>query len=215
MLISPLSPYEAALGDLLTGLHPRLRAYFGAIPAGCVGVGSGVFDIVGSPRRWVRLLLRVLEAENIAFAVWQTNVPFRVENRPVIDPLGRVAVTARRTFDFGGSAGTKTMLDAITATEHGLVDYLGRHRRLAAHLIANIPDGELHLTSTSLRLHLGRAHFAIPRVIAPRVQLTERFDEADGRQHVSVRIVAPVIGTVYEYGGSFTYDILPDQEPPS
>ncbi|HAM25570.1 MAG TPA: DUF4166 domain-containing protein, partial [Microbacteriaceae bacterium] len=39
------------------------------------------------------------------------------------------------------------------------------------------------------------------------MSLLERFDDASGRQHVSVTLDAPLIGRLYEYSGSFTYEI--------
>jgi hypothetical protein len=38
------SPYQLVIGAGLDGLHPRLGAYFGAIPRGSAGEGSGTFD---------------------------------------------------------------------------------------------------------------------------------------------------------------------------
>ncbi|MCU1479635.1 MAG: hypothetical protein JWQ19_421 [Subtercola sp.] len=218
--MSTRSPYEIALGDLLLELHPRLRPYFAAIPAGSVGRGRGVFDVVGTPRRRIRPLLRILQSEGIAFAVWQTAVPFSVENRPTVDAHGNVAVAARRTFEFrsrlpaglpAGVPAPRVMTDAITATEHGLVDYLGWHHRLEARLAATVVDGALHLRSTGLHVHFGYVTIAVPRVVAPHVELVERFDDTDERQHVSVRIVAPLLGTVYEYSGTFVYSVEPDE----
>ncbi|WP_259457179.1 hypothetical protein [Microbacterium sp. AG790] len=37
------SVYQAVLGARFTELDPRLRAYFGPIPAGTVGTGEGTF----------------------------------------------------------------------------------------------------------------------------------------------------------------------------
>ena len=46
----PQSPYARALGERIDDLHPRLRAYFEAIPDGAVGIGEGVLqgqDVAG------------------------------------------------------------------------------------------------------------------------------------------------------------------------
>jgi len=55
------SPWERALGAGVAELAAPLRAYFGAIPAGHVGRGTGVFEVAGTPRRWV-VPERLLEA---------------------------------------------------------------------------------------------------------------------------------------------------------
>lgn len=77
------SPYQlSAPADVLARLHPRLRTYFGRIPSGHVGRGSGTFSVVGTPRRWVWPVLAVLARDAVLFPVWEHDVPFTVENRP-------------------------------------------------------------------------------------------------------------------------------------
>jgi hypothetical protein len=194
------SPYAAALGPLLNELDPGLRAYFDTLPAGTTGLGRGSFDVVGTPRRWLWPFLRLVEAEGIATPTWQKNVPFTVYNRPdARHPL----VRAERQISL--KTGTWTMVDAIAAVgpHHTLVDDLGRHRRLRVVLEATVVDGALVLRSTRVGIRLGFLRLRVPRAIAPRVNLTERFEV--GRQHVSVAIDVPVIGRIYEYSGWFEY----------
>ncbi|HEY2555465.1 MAG TPA: DUF4166 domain-containing protein, partial [Diaminobutyricibacter sp.] len=95
------SPYQAVLGDDLAGLHPRLQAYFSAIPADHHGFGRGVFDTVGTPRRWLWPALAVLGRAGVVFPVWQRDVPFTVVNHPVADG-GGPAITADRFFELAG-----------------------------------------------------------------------------------------------------------------
>lgn len=215
------SPYELTTPpEVLARLHPRLRTYFGAVPVGHVGRGEGVFAVVGTPRRWVWPLLAVLARDGVVFPVWERDVHFTVENRParvgrgpVDDREAPVAVRAHRTFRF--RSGTRTMEDAITAEPHGLVDHLGRRGRVSALLRAEVdadgPDaGALRLVSTRVTLRaLGRA-WSLPAVAAPRVTLVERFDDDADLQRVSLRLSAPLIGTLYRYEGSFRYRIEPD-----
>jgi len=195
------SPYEEVFGDILGSLHPRLRAYFSEIPPGSIGVGVGVFDVVGTPRRWLWPVLRLLAADGIIFPGWHREVPFTVVNRAMVDDYGNLAVAAVRSFGF--ESGDRPMVDAITSEDAALVDYLGRSRRL----VARVVDGGLVLTSTVLAVRIGRSRVTVPRVVAPRVSLEERFDESDDRQHISVVVSAPLIGRLYEYSGSFTYRI--------
>lgn len=199
------SPYEEVFGHSLESLHPRLRPYFGEIPRGSLGVGSGVFDVVGTPRRWLWPALWLLGTHGIIFAAWQHDVPFTVVNRPGVDARGNIAVAAVRTFRF--DRGDRSMVDAITAERGGLVDHLGRSRRLISRLSWHITDGALTLTSTILAVRVGRVRMTVPRILAPVVTLVERFDVADGRQHVDLEVHAPLIGKLYEYSGSFTYRI--------
>ncbi|WP_394771083.1 DUF4166 domain-containing protein, partial [Lacisediminihabitans sp.] len=155
------SPYEEVFGDTLDSLHPRLRPYFGEIPRGSIGVGAGVFDVVGTPRRWLWPALRLLAANSIMFPAWQRQVPFTVVNRPFVDARGNLAVGAVRTFRF--DSGDRSMVDAITAERGGLVDHLGRSRRLVSRLSGTVIDGRLTLVSTLLSLRIGRVRLMVPR----------------------------------------------------
>lgn len=196
------SPYEVVLGDRFGELHPKLREYFSAIEEENIGVGEGVFDVVGARRSWVRLGIRMFAPKDVLFAVWAHAVPFTVINTRV--PGARSpAVSGERIFRF--THGDSVMHDLITATADGLVDVLGRSRRIRALFTADIVDGELRLVSTRIVVRAGGHHWRIPGPVAPRVSLIERYSEKDERQHVAVTVVVPIIGTVYEYSGSFRY----------
>ncbi|MFK4482096.1 DUF4166 domain-containing protein [Curtobacterium sp. AB7] len=216
------SPYELSTpSDVLARLHPRLTAYFGAIPPGHVGRGAGVFDVVGTPRRWLWPLLAWFARDSVMFPVWERDVPFTVENRPAHVRRGRAgrearpAVRAHRTFRF--RSGSRTMVDAITAEPDGLVDHLGRHGRVSARLRAEVdahgPDaGALRLVSTRVTFRALGREVRLPAALSPRVTLTERFDDEADLQRVSLVLAAPVLGTLYRYEGAFRYEIAPDRE---
>ncbi|MFJ3322322.1 DUF4166 domain-containing protein [Curtobacterium sp. NPDC086286] len=214
------SPYELSTPpDVLARLHPRLSTYFGAIPPGHVGRGEGVFDVVGTPRRWLWPVLAWFARDAVMFPVWERDVPFTVENRPArvgrgqAVREGRVAVRAHRTFRF--RSGTRTMVDAITAGPDGLVDHLGRRGRVSALLRAEVdaqgPDaGALRLVSTRVSFRALGREVRLPSRIAPRVTLVERFDDDADQQRVSLVLSAPLVGTLYRYEGAFRYEIAPD-----
>lgn len=196
------SPYRAVLGDAFDALHPRLRAYFDTIPAGSVGRGEGVFATAGTPWPWLWGLMAPLEREGVAAARFGRDIPFTVENRPG----RRDVVHARRVFLF--TAGAFTMVDAIAAVRgRRLVDDLGTTRRFRASFAATVVDGGLVLDSTRFGVRLGRLRVALPNAIAPRVRLSERWDEALERQQVDVAISLPLVGRVYGYAGWFRYRI--------
>jgi hypothetical protein len=162
------SPYELTTPpDVLARLHPRLRAYFGAVPPGHVGRGEGVFAVVGTPRRWLWPLLACTALDAVMFPVWERDVPFTVENRPVrvgrgpaagrearstsdVRPTPGGGRSGRTTADTPGHvavrawrtfrfrSGDRTMIDAITAGPEGLVDHLGRRGRVSALLRAEV-----------------------------------------------------------------------------
>ena len=203
------SPYELVLGDRLAELHPRLQVYFGGIPNGQLGIGSGSFTVVGTPKRWLWPVLWGLKRQGVLFPVWERDVPFTVVNRPVRDSGDRVAVAAIRTFHL--RAGSARMVDAITAEPSGLVDYLGARRRYIARLSADVVDGELRMTSTRLAVRAGNRELVIPSLLSPTVMLVERFDDVSDRQHVAVTVDAPLLGRLYEYAGSFSYEYRPGE----
>lgn len=191
------SPWEAALGDSLAQLHPRLRAYFSPIPAGQVGRGHGTFESVGTPRRWLWPMLWVLGLDGVVFPVWERGVAFTVENR-----WDGGILHGRRTFAFAN--GARVMVDAITADGSAIVDRLGRHGRVETRLAPSVVDGALVMRSTSTHVRMGRLRMPLP--FAPRVDLRE--ETAGDRQRVSLVMTAPLVGRIYEYAGEFTYSIV-------
>lgn len=208
---APQSPYARALGERIHDLHPRLQSYFQAVPDGAVGIGDGVFERVGTPRRWLWPLLRVLERSGVVAACWEHDVPFRVENRTIA-----TRAIGERTFHL--ARGPWVMHDAVALTPHGrVVDEFGEPALVAACFDVHVHDGALELTSRAVGFRLGRLRVRIPRLLSPVVRLTERHDDALDRQVVILRIDAPVIGRVYEYTGHFRYRIEPagDREEPS
>jgi len=200
------SPYQRVLGDALEVLHPRLATYFSAIPTGSAGRGAGVFDVVGTPRRWLWPVLWVLAKQGVLFPVDERSVAFTVTNTPV---PGHPAIDAVRTFAF--RSGPRAMVDRIGVTGSGkdvtLIDDLGTAARYRAHLAALVVNGELHLSSTATSVRLGRSHLRLPALIAPVVSLVERFDDERDRQHVRVILRLPLVGKLYEYSGYFRYEV--------
>jgi hypothetical protein len=190
------SPWQLALGARLHRLDPALVAYFSTIPAGSVGRGSGTFDHVGTPRRWLWPMFALLARAGIAFPVWERDVPFEVVNVPA-------DAAVRATIAFGFRDGERLMRHEIRMSPQGLVDVLGTHGRFQARLSARAVDGHLELRSTGLRLRVRRTGIPIP--FAPRIVLVERRD--GHRQRVELTMTAPLVGLIYSYAGAFDYRI--------
>lgn len=190
----------------MSQLHPVLRRYFSAIPAGSVGVGEGVFVRFGTRHRWLAPFLKPMQRRGVIVPGLHRDVWFRIENRTVLDGTGNGRAVAERTLML--DTGVWTMTDAVSLNPHGrVVDVLGEPGLVAASFDIETHDGALRMRSRAVGLRLGSLRMRLPRPIAPRIQLTERFDEATARQHVRLTIDAPVLGRVYEYGGSFVYRI--------
>jgi hypothetical protein len=88
-----------------------------------------------------------------------------------------------------------------------IIDRLGAPVRLEARLRASVLDGGLRMDSVASALLLGRLRIPLPRFVAPHVTLSERYDEASDAQHVAITVDLPLIGRLYEYAGSFRYEI--------
>ncbi len=190
------SPWERALGERFGLLDAQLVGYFSRIPEGTIGRGEGVFDIVGTPRRWLWPLLAIAERTGIAFPRFERDVPFSVTNRSTTSGT----VVAERTFRFAD--GDRIMHDEIGIGAGGLCDRLGRTGILEAALDAEVTDGSLTLRSSAAVLRLGGMRVPLGP-LSPRVTLVEQADS--GRQRVSLSVSLPVVGVVYEYSGMFTY----------
>lgn len=201
-----VSAYQAALGERFNELDPQLQRYFAAIPAGSIGVGTGVFSEFGTPRSWLWPLIRLFQTRGVLYAGFARDVPFRVLNRTV----GNQQI-AQRELSIGGS--TWIMADAVAAVGNRVVDQLGTPRTAAASFDLAVRDGALTMQSRAVGLQLGRVRVRVPRVIAPRIRLTERVDEfAPGGQRVELTIDVPVVGRIYAYTGTFTYEIVREQD---
>lgn len=198
---TPDSPYQRALGDRLSELHPKTAWYFRTIPEGHVGVGRGVFTSAGSRHRWLRPAFRIAEALGVAFAGWERDVPFRIENRTI----GGAAV-AVRYFELPGR--TWTMPDIVALGPNGVLrNAIGPHRTVVCTFDIDVRDGAVVLTVRRVGMRFGRLRLTAPRFLRPRIGLVERWDDEQQRHHVNMTIDAPLLGRVYEYTGFFEYAI--------
>ena len=201
MNIPARSPWEIELGERFASLDPALHRYFSVIHNGYDGIGKGVFERVGTPRRWLWPLLWFLGLLRIAYPVWERDVPFEVRNSPPArDPVDGI-LDGLRIFTF--ATGRRVMFDQIRATERGLVDRFARGA-LEVLLTADVVEGHLELRSRGCVLRLGALRIPLP--VAPRLHLIESHDGI--RQHVELTLDLPLIGRLYEYAGSFDYEVV-------
>lgn len=185
--------YQRVLGSELDGLLPELQTYFAG--HGGIGIGRGVFEIAGSPRRILRPVLAYLAWRRILFPEFGRDVPFEITNTPT--PDGGLA--AVRTFQFPRR--DRPLEDTMRVVDGELHDFLGRRRGFEVRMSLTVTHGLLQMRSTRQWLHLGRARIPLPRFATVSV------DESwmDGRQHVDVRLRSPLLGEWFRYAGSFSY----------
>ncbi|MBH0130172.1 DUF4166 domain-containing protein [Salinibacterium sp. NK8237] len=187
------SVYRRVLGASLDLLSPELRPYFDG--GQCVGVGSGVFDVAGSPLRILKPVLAFMAWQRILFPEYARNVPFDVINTPTADgDLGAV-----RTFHFPGR--DRALQDEMRVVDGHLHDFLGRRGGFEVRLELAVTDGRMRLRSDRQWLRLAGLRLRIPALAT--VTVDESW--ADGRQHVDVRLHTPLLGDWFRYAGHFTY----------
>lgn len=198
---SSRSVYQRALGADFSALDPRLQKYFGPIPRGWVGHGSGVYSVAGSRYRLLRPALALFAWRHTLFPEFGRNVPFAITNTPGTDG----SLSAVRTFRF--SHRTRVMEDTMTVLNGEIHDRLGKRRGLDVTIQLSVAAGGLRMTSTGLAIHLGRIRIPLPP--AATMTLDERTDPTDPtRQHVDVRITTPILREVFRYIGTFTYQLV-------
>jgi hypothetical protein len=208
--------YLLALADSFSRLQPQLQEYFSLTPgSGHFGVGEGVFDVVGCPQPWLRPLLRLTSGEQAFFPEYGEGIPFRIENHAHLDPFGRPSLTARREIFFPGT--TRLFSDTTsyedTGSRRGLVDYVGRYRRLATDLNLSVTgDGRLRGVSEASRLFLGPLRIPLPRAFDAKAyaeQWWEPQENGQGRHRIQVKVIQPQLGLVLVYAGHFDYRLEP------
>lgn len=200
-----VSAWEAALGPQLTALHPRIREYVRAVPLGSVGRGQGVFTEAGCSSPVLRPAFRLAAVFGLAFPERGMSIPFTIENRA--DAHG--VIHARRELRFPGRV--RVMVDAIREHRGFAVDALGAGGPCEAALRVSVVDGALVARSGAVRVRVGTRWWRLPHAVRPHVELTERWDDTVGRQHVDVAVTLPGFGRIYGYWGWFDYDISPEQ----
>lgn len=190
------SVYQRVVRGEWDSLDPRLRAYFGPVPSGSIGVGRGTYDVAGSRIHLLRPVFSLTARVGILFPEVGRDVPFTVRN--ALQPDGSVIAT--RTFAF--PHGTRIMRDTLLIHEGRLVERAGR---LELTLDASIVDGGMRLVSRRLHLRLGALRLPLPPVA--RVTVDERGD--GDAQRVDVRVSSPFVGEIFRYAGTFTYEHVP------
>jgi hypothetical protein len=194
---APTSVYQRVLGSEFEKLDPRLRTYFSLPEPGTVGRGTGVYEVAGSRKRWLRPLFSYLAARRILFPEFGRDVPFTVTNVPGPGD----GLSSGREFHFPGQ--TRLMEDTMHVIDGRLHDFLGRNRGLEVRFAMHVRDGGLVMVSDASWIHIGPIRIPLPRIFSARVVLNEWYGTLG--QHVSVHLHNPIFGDLFEYVGQFTY----------
>jgi len=203
--------FERALGADFTRLHPQMQRRFGVgVVSGYGCIGRGVMTEVRRGPWWTLPFLGIGTLRNILFPDRARDVPFRIDNHPYVDSLGRETVTFVRTMAI--RPGRRRRFDAtmIYSQARGrIVDYLGTHQHLAVDLdLAVTDDGGLRLTSGAQRFYEGPLAFRFPALLSGRAHLTEHFDDAQGCFVIDLEVRNRVFGFLFGYRGTFTCEFV-------
>jgi hypothetical protein len=209
--------FERALGADFERLHPQMRRRFGVgVGAGYGCIGRGVMTEVRRGPWWTRPFLVLGTLRNILFPEAGRDVPFRIDNFPYLDSLGRETVTFVRTMTLG--PGRRRRFDATmiySDARERVVDYLGTHQHLAVDLdLAVTDDGGLRLTSGAQRFYEGPLAFRFPMLLSGRAHLTERFDDERDRFVIDLEVRNDVLGFLFGYRGTFRCDFPDHRDAP-
>jgi hypothetical protein len=208
------SIFERALGADFDRLHPMMRRRFGVgLDSGEACVGRGVMSRIRRGPWWTVPFLQIGRLRNILIPEVGVDIPFRIENYPYRDPLGRETVTFVREYDI---AGHHRRFDAtMILVGDRIVDYLGTHQHLAVDLdLAVDAEGALLLGSGAQRFYEGPFAFRFPMLFSGRATLRERFDDADGLFHVSLEVHNRWLGFLFGYEGTFECEWVPASDAP-
>ena len=190
------SVYQQVLQGEWADLDPRLRTYFGPTSPGSIGVGRGTYDTAGSRIRLLRPVFAVTARSQILFPEVGSDVPFTVVNAPQPDGT----LTASRTFAFPHRM--RVMRDTLRVIDGRLVERIGKGGLLEMTLDVLVDRGGMRLVSRGMSLRLGSLTVPLP----PFAQVTVE-ERADGdRQYVDVRVRSRLVGEIFRYAGTFTYE---------
>ena len=132
-----------------------------------------------------------------------------------MDPFGRSSLTARREIFFPGI--TRLFHDTTSfddsGNRHGLVDYVGRYRRLVTDLNLGVTaGGRLRGVSEASRLFLGPLRIPLPAVLDAKAYAEQWWapeEGAAGKHRIQVKVIQPQLGLVLVYAGHFDYRLEP------
>lgn len=201
------SVFLAALGDKAQNLHPAVYRYVaGPGEPGLVGIGDGVFDVAGSRFGRLNLLARPFVGPGLLMTAHERDVPFTVVNRPAPEDGPSGSLHAVRTFEF--RRGAQSFIDVLQpgSTPGTLRNILGRARRVELELACGVTgEGHLSLSANGAWVRVGRLRIPLPSLLAVKVDVVDGYDDRTGRQTIRATVKNPLVGSLLEYRGSFTY----------
>ncbi|WP_068775921.1 DUF4166 domain-containing protein [Paenibacillus sp. FJAT-26967] len=206
------SIYELALGPAFKSLHPRIQERFGFCSSDrTASIGQGVMERIWFSK-WAALPLLLGTTRHIMFPQGGSGIPFTIENYAYQDSYGRETVTWIRKFKFPGMIRHFDATMIYSSQRQGIVDYLGNKQHLAVDLeIAAAPNQGIRIRSGDQRFYEGWLGFRFPRIFTGTADVCEWYDEDIERYRISVEVTNPILGTVFQYKGTFRAHFIETQ----
>ena len=203
------SIYERVLGKDFERLHPQIQKRFGFDSAsGAASIGRGVMQRLWHGAAYTLPFLYVGAFRRIMFPEQGKDVPFTIRNYAYVDEYGRETITWVRNFQ----TRTPRRFDAYmiySEKRKCIVDYLGTHQHLAVNIALSVDErGGLHLQSGEQRFYEGFLGFKFPMLFSGVADVTEWFDDADGKFHIEVNVTNKTWGPLFGYQGAFDVEWL-------
>ena len=212
------SIFERAMGEDFTRLHPMLQRRFGVgLESGYACVGTGVMASIRRGPWWTVPFLQIGRLRNILIPDQGRDVPFRIENYPFRDELGRETVTFVREYRIGRHARRFDATMIFSDKLGRVVDYLGTHQHLAVDLDLGVDgDGSLYLRSDRQRFYEGTLiAFRFPMLFSGRADLHESYDDAAGVYRIKLEVRNRVFGFLFGYEGEFRCEFPEAHDAPT
>ncbi|RKQ94952.1 uncharacterized protein DUF4166 [Mycolicibacterium mucogenicum 261Sha1.1M5] len=204
------SVFLQALGDEARKLHPEVLKYVaGAGSVGSTVLVEGEFTVAGSRYGRLNLLARPFVGPDLFVTRYERDVPFRVENTIAQERDAGLGLKSERVFMF--RSGPQRFVDVLLPSPRPgrLRNRVGASRRVELELSCSVTEsGFLRLSSERAWLLLGPLRIRLPTFASVRAAVIDGFDDEAQRNTVRAEVRNPVLGTVLEYRGTFSREIV-------
>lgn len=191
-----------ALGERSVDLHPEMTRQLSAPESSAPS--SGVFARVGTRWGWIMALAQPVVGPGLLLTRFGVDVPFTLREQYRRDAAGTVGMDAVRTIQF--RAGAQRFADRLvrTTAPHGLRTLLGDRQRIAVDVVCTVsPTGGIRMEATGVTVRIAGWSLRLPRLLSPRAELEDGWDDSVQLRTIAARIWHPLLGTLLEYSGTY------------
>ena len=199
------SIYEQALGEKFYRLHPKLQEKFGLTSAmNRTAVASGIMREISGGHPLIRPWFILGTRKHIVFPERGKHIPFTLTNVVYRDWHGKDMFAWLREFHFPKAVRHFDAVMWYDSRTNGIMDAFGTHQDFvsALHLDAR-EDGGIRIVSDRQWLRVFGFYVPIPKPFRGEAEIHEWYNDDAEEFSVHVRVRNPLVGTLFEYRGSF------------